>query len=307
MARRSGDSDAGNNATAEGEDGSAAANPVPRVTLAPSESVRGDASQGGVPRPSPFPAEASKSTSPSSLAPPTKESFDALAKRVAKSEPRRGSVVQPPPAWQPDEVTLGFAMVADKSGGTHELPEPTLLATILIAAENDRRAILHRFAGGFDEEIDAVANLFWPFLVVHDGPKSAAAIFDGTGVWRRTFRYTLLPSVDGVRPLLDATLAPAPYLAQMRNLTPYFSRVPGAAVLTVEGFLPLDPPLLFDVLSQSQFRADPQSAHAGFLPARHHVEWYDSVVQEMRKWLVRFETDLRTLSDVRTRIDAIVK
>ena len=254
----------------------------------------------------PTPALAS-STPSASLAPSTEETFDELAKRVSRVEPRRGSVVQPPPAWQPDEVTLGFAMVADKAGAMHELPEPTLLATILIAVENDRRAILHRFTGGFDEEIDAVAALFWPFLVVHNSPEGPAAIFDGTGVWRRTFRYTLLPSVDGVRPLLDRSLTPSQYLGQMRTLTPYFSRDPGAEVLTVEGFLPLDPPLLFDILSQSRFHADPQAAHAGFLPARHKVEWYDQVVADMRKWLDRFESDLRTLGEVRSQVDAIVK
>ena len=241
------------------------------------------------------------------LAPPTPESFDDLAHRVARIEPRRGSVVQPPPAWQPDEVTLGFAMVSDASGELHELPEPALLATILIAAESDRKALVHRFAGGFGEEIDAIANLFWPFLVIHEHPGAPAAIFDGTGVWRRTFRHTLLPSADGIRPLFDRSLAPARYLDQMRTLTPYFSRDPGAEVLSVEGFLPLDPPLLFDVLSQSRFRTDPQSAHAGFLPARHPVEWYDDVVREMRRWLDRFESDLRVLQETRTQIEAIVK
>ena len=243
---------------------------------------------------------------PGSLAPRTPESFDALAKRVARAGPRRGSVVQPPPAWQPDEVTLGFAMVADGSGSVQALAEPTLLATILIAVETDRRAIINRFAGGFDEEIDAVANLFWPFLVVHGGPSSEAAIFDGTGVWRRTFRYTLLPPVDEVAPLLDRALPPAEYLGRMRALTPYFSRDPGAEVLTVEGFLPLDPPLLYDVLSQAQFRSDPQSAHAGFLPARHKVDWYEGAVREMREWLGRFERDLQSLTAIRGQIEAIL-
>ncbi|MGA8542943.1 MAG: hypothetical protein WB947_05325 [Thermoplasmata archaeon] len=238
------------------------------------------------------------------LTPRTKETFDDLAKRVARAGPRRGSVVQPPPAWQPDEVTLGFAMVADESGGMRALAEPTLLATILIAVENDRRAILHRFAGGFDEEIDAVANLFWPFLVVH--AEQGAAIFDGTGVWRRTFRYTLLPPVREVEPLLDRALPPVDYLGRMRALMPFFSLDPGAEVLTVEGFLPLDPPLLFDVLSQAQFRSDPQSAHAGFLPARHKVDWYESAVQEMREWLTRFENDLKTLTGIRAQIEAIL-
>ncbi len=244
---------------------------------------------------------------PAPLAPPVPQTFDELARKAAKAGPRRGSVVQPPPAWQPDEVTLGFAMIADKSGGMHELEEPAVLATILIAVENDRRALRNRFAGGFDEEIDAVAQLFWPLLVMHGGPDGGAAIFDGTGVWKRTFRYTLLPSVDGVRPLLDASKPPNEYLTQMRALTPYFSRDPGAEVLTVEGFLPLDPPLLFDVLSQSRFRSDPQSAHAAFLPARHKVEWYEEVVRQMRQWLDRFESDLRTLGDLRGQIDTILK
>ncbi len=260
---------------------------------------------GATPSDDPDP-EAAAPTGTPSLAPPTSQTFDDLARKVAHAGPRRGSVVQPPPAWQPDEVTLGFAMIGDTSGGLQELPEPAILATILIAAENDRRAILHRFAGRFDEEIDAVAALFWPFLVVHERPDGPAAIFDGTGVWRRTFRYTLLPAVDGVRPLLDRSLDPAEYLSRMRELTPYFSRDPGAEVLTVEGFLPLDPPLLFDVLSQSRFRADPQAAHAGFLPARHQVEWYDQVVRDMRTWLDRFETDLETLGKVRAQVDAIV-
>ncbi len=237
------------------------------------------------------------------LAPRTKETFDDLAKRVARTQPRRGSVVQPPPAWQPDEVTLGFAMVTDKSGSMRELSEPTILATILIAVETDRRAILSRFASGFDEEVDAVAQLFWPFLVVHIPGSTEAAIFDGTGSWKRTFRYTLLPSVDGVKPLLDRSLTPPQHLTQVKALLPYFSRDAGAEVLTVEGFLPLDPPLLFDVLSQSQFRTDPQAAHAGFLPARHKVDWYENLVQQMRSWLERFESDLRTLDEFHSQLD----
>ena len=259
-------------------------------------------------RPTADPAVASlRSEGSTPLAPPVPQTFDELAQKAAKAGPRRGSVVQPPPAWQPDEVTLGYAMIADKSGTVRELEEPAVLATILIAVENDRRALRNRFAGGFDEEIDAVAQLFWPLLVMHGGPEGGAAIFDGTGVWKRTFRYTLLPSVDGVRPLLDGSTTPNEYLNQMRALTPHFSRDPGADVLTVEGFLPLDPPLLFDVLSQSRFRSDPQSAHAAFLPARHKVDWYEEVVRQMRQWLDRFERDLRTLGDLRAQIETILK
>ena len=257
--------------------------------------------------PADSPASPESSTPSKPLAPRTKESFDDLAKRVARAEPRRGSIVQPPPAWEPDEVTLGFAMVTEASGAVHELPEPQLLATLLIAAETDRRGILNRMAANFEEEIDAVANLFWPFLVVQGGGEAGAAIFDGTGVWKRTFRYTVMPPVEGVQPLLDRTLAPADFLAKMRALTPYFGQDLGSEVLTVEGFLPLDPPLLFDVLSQSKFQTDPQSPHAGFLPARHKVEWYGEVVQQMHQWLERFESDLRTLGDIRAKVGATVQ
>ncbi len=245
---------------------------------------------------------------PKKLAPTPKESFDELAKKVARAEPRRGSVMQPPPAWTPDEVTLGFAMVSDGTGAVHELPEPELLATILIAAESDRRSIRNRVASSFEEEIDAVANLYWPFLVVHrGGPQAEAAIFDGTGVWKRTFRYTVRPSLEGIKPLLDRGLSSVDLLAKIRDVTPTFGRELGADVLTVEGFLPLDPPLLFDVLSQSSFQSDPQSPHAGFLPARHKVEWYDEILGQMARWLDRFEADLQALGEMRGQLDARVQ
>ncbi len=241
------------------------------------------------------------------LAPPTKETFDDLAKRVARTEPRRGSIVQPPPAWEPDEVTLGFAIVTESTGQSRELPESTLLATILIAVEADRRGFLNRMAASFEEEVDAVASLFWPFLVHHGGPDGRVAIFDGTGVWKRTFRYTRMPSMDAIRPLLEPATAPADYLARMRALSSHFAQDAGAEVLTVEGFLPVDPPLLYDVLTQGRFRSDPQSPHAGFLPARHKMDWYDEEVARMRRWLDRFEGDLRFLGDTRSQIEKIVK
>jgi len=270
---------------------------------------------GARPRsPSPVPSPSTKSTTgskpatgPGSLAPSTPESFDELAKRVAKAEPRRGSIVQPPPAWEPDEATLGFAMVTDPSGEVHELPEPTLLATMLIAVENDRRGIMHRVAAGFEEEIDAVASLYWPFLVLRGGPKGEVAIFDGTGVWKRTFRYTRMPAFDGFRALVDPPREPADLMARMRVLTPSLSSEAGSELLTVEGFLPIDPPLLFDVLTQSQFRTDPQAPHAGFLPARHKVDWYEEELDQMRAWLGRFEADLKALGELRAQVEAVVK
>ncbi len=61
------------------------------------------------------------------------------------------------------------------------------------------------------------------------------------------------------------------------------------------------------MLTQSRFRSDPQAPHAGFLPARHPMEWYDGEVQRMRQWLDRFEVDLRFLAETRTRMDAVLK
>jgi hypothetical protein len=251
--------------------------------------------------------EAIRAESVAPLAPPVDRSFDELAKKVAQAGPRRGSMMQPPPAWQPDEVTLGFAMVSDETGAIRELPEPVVLATILIAVESDRRRILNRLTGGSDEEIDAVSNLFWPLLVLRGRTQPEVAIFDGTGVWKRTFRYTLLPPLDQVPTLLESRLTAVEHLEHMRTLMPYFAHDPGAEVLTVEGFLPVDPPLLFDVLSHSEFRSDPQSPHAGFLPARHEVNWYTDLVSQMHRWLERFEGDLKTLGVIRERILTVLQ
>ncbi|HZY91840.1 MAG TPA: hypothetical protein VFG07_03575 [Thermoplasmata archaeon] len=242
---------------------------------------------------------------PPTLAPPSTATFDELAKRLPAAEPRRGSVMQPPPAWQPDEVTLGFAMIRDESGAIRELPEPIVLATILMAVETDRRRLLNRLTGGSDEEIVAVASLFWPLLVLPGRSPPEVAIFDGTGVWKRTFRYTLLPPLESVQSLLTQKVTPPEQLQRLRSLQPYFGHDPGAEVLTVEGFLPVDPPLLFDVLAQSEFRSDPQSPHSGFLPARHDVGWYHDVVRSMQQWLGRFEGDMKTLHALRESVRAV--
>lgn len=215
-------------------------------------------------------------------------------------------MMQPPPAWQPDEVTLGFAMVTDEAGGVHELPEPTLLATILLAVEADRRRLLHRIVSRTEEEIEGVANLFWPLVVLPGRSAPAVAIFDGTGVWKRSFRYTLLPDLEQGTTLLSGNLPPPEFLDRMRKLLPQLAHDPGAEVLTVEGFLPVDPPLLFDVLSHSDLRSDPQSPHAGFLPARHDVIWYREAVEQMYRWLDRFDSDIEKLGNMRSRVQTQV-
>ena len=211
-------------------------------------------------------------------------------------------MVQPPSAWQPDEVTLSFAIRWLENGSPEELPAPITLATILIAVETERRRLVHLLTSGGSEEIEAIANVFWPLIVLPGPTPPQVAIFDGTGVWTRTFRYTLLPPMDQVHVLLDRPGTVPEFVTQSRTLLPLFSIDPGAERLTVEGFLPVDPPLLFDVLSHSDFRSDPQVPHAGFLPARHDAAWYRDVVAQMQRWLDRFEQDLATLTAVREKI-----
>ena len=252
------------------------------------------------------PTEGSDSGSGPGIARAIEESFEQLGKKVGRIRVRRGTVTQPPPAWQPDEVTLGFAMVSDETGAMHELPEPTVLATIFVSVETDRRRLLNQLAGRGDEEIEAVANLYWPLIVLPGPHPPEVAIFDGTGVWKRSFRYTLPPTLEHVQSLLETAVPPTEYLARMRQLTPQFAYDPGAEVFTVEGFLPVDPPLLFDVLSHSEFRSDPQSPHAGFLPARHEVGWYVNTAREMQRWLDRFDADLRTLSEFREKLRGVL-
>jgi hypothetical protein len=243
----------------------------------------------------------------SPASPAVKVSFEELARRISRREPRRGSVLQPPPAWEPDEVTLAFAMTRDENGSFRELPEPIVLATILVAVETERRRLVRLLTGGGNEEINAIANLYWPLLILPGRVEPEVAIFDGTGVWKRAFRYTLLPPMEQVRSLFDRPLASSDLLAQLRALLPYFAYDPGAELLTVEGFLPVDPPLLFDVLSHSEFRSDPQVPHAGFLPARHEVNWYRETVEQMQRWLDRFESDLSFLTEVRSRTETLVQ
>jgi hypothetical protein len=249
-------------------------------------------------RSAPRPAEPSSRPS----RPRREPTFDELAKRVATQGPRRGSVVQPPSAWQPDEVTLSFALRWLEDGTHQELPASIVLATILIAVESERRRLVHVLTGGGNEQIEAVANVFWPLIVLPGPVPPQVAIFDGTGVWTRTFRYTLLPPMDQVHKLLDTSGSMADFVANSRTILPLFGHDPGAERLKVEGFLPVDPPLLFDVLSHSDLRSEPQVPHAGFLPARHDAAWYRDVVAQMQRWLDRSERDLATLSTVRVRI-----
>ncbi len=200
------------------------------------------------------------------------------------------------------EVTLGFAMGVDPGGQPRELPDAVVLATILASIEAERTGLSQRLHIGASESLEAVAAVYWPLLVVPSPVPGRVAIFDGTGVWRRSFRYSLLPPIAPIHATLDRPAAPAELLDTLEGLRPRFSEDPGAEVLAVEGFLPVDPPLLFDVLAQAEFRREPQTPHPGFLPTRHDFAWYVAAVEQMGRWHARFGADLQHLEALKAKV-----
>ncbi len=204
-------------------------------------------------------------------------------------------------------MTLRFATLRGPSGELSEVPGPMLLATVLLAIESDRRDIRNRVAAGFEEEIEAVANLYWPFLIVRGEGAPGAAVFDVTGVWKRTFRYTVMPSSETVRPVLSPGQPPAEYLGLMEGVAKAFRQESDVEVLTVDGFLPVDSPFQEELLAESRHPSSPNAPHPGFLPARHKVEWYEEEVGRMRDWLARFEADLRVLREVRSQVESNIE
>jgi hypothetical protein len=202
----------------------------------------------------------------------------------------------------PREVTLGFAMGVDGAGQPRELPDTVVLATILASVEAERTGLTQRLRLGASETLEAVANVYWPLIVLPSPIPGRVAIFDGTGVWRRSFRYSLLPPLSPLHAALERTGTPADLLVTLEGLRPKFAEDPGAEVLAVEGFLPVDPPLLFDVLAQAEFHREPQGPHPGFLPARHDSRWYAAAVEQMGRWLDRFGSDLQDLEALKARV-----
>ncbi|MCI4327642.1 MAG: hypothetical protein L3K16_08455 [Thermoplasmata archaeon] len=202
----------------------------------------------------------------------------------------------------PREVTLGFALGVDGGGQPRELPDTVVLATILASVEAERSGLSQRLHLGPTEAVEAVANVYWPLVVLPAPTPGRVAIFDGTGVWRRTFRYSLLPPLAPLHATLERPGTPVELLTTLEGLRPRFAEDPGAEVLAVEGFLPVDPPLLFDVLAQAEFRREPQSPHPGFLPARHDLPWYAAAVEQMGRWLDRFGADLQQLETLKAAV-----
>ena len=203
---------------------------------------------------------------------------------------------------EPREATLGFALSVGADGAPRELSEPVVLATILAGVEAERTGLATRLGLGTPETVEAVANIYWPIAVLPSPAAGRIAVFDGTGVWHRTFRHSVLPPVAPIHEALAAPSPPNELLGTLRSLRPQFQSDPGAEVLDVEGFLPVDPPLLHDVLAQANFPREPQSSHPGFLPARHDYPWYGAAVDQMGRWLDRFDSDLAQLGALKAKV-----
>jgi hypothetical protein len=224
----------------------------------------------------------------------------ALAERFAK----------PPPPVIPsgetgaaphEEITLAFATGTGPDGTVQLLPETVVMATVLCAAEAERNRAGSRLRGT-GEVLEAVSPVYWPLPVLRSRVPGFVAIFDGAGVWRREFRYARLPALGKMSEMLPDDLAPADVVARLRAYVSILAQNPAPESLVIEGFLPVDPPLLFEVLHQASFQVEPQSPHAGFLPARHPVDWYESTVDIMGRSLERFETDVAELGRLRDEL-----
>ena len=224
----------------------------------------------------------------------------ALAERFAASAP--GPSGEPASSSNGrEEVTLAFATGSAPDGSVHLLPEPVVMATVLCAVEAERAHGMGRLRGG-PEVLEAVSPVYWPLPVLRSRVPGFVAIFDGAGVWRREFRYSRLPGLGSVEELFPAELAPLDLVARLRAFLSVLSQGPVPETMVIEGFLPVDPPLLFEVLHQAAFQIEPQSPHAGFLPARHPVDWYEGTVEAMGRSLERFEHDVAELGRLREEL-----
>jgi hypothetical protein len=204
----------------------------------------------------------------------------------------------PSPDGGSEEVTLEFAVWVDPVGHRHELSDAVVLATILCGVDADRRrkSLVDRSG---EESIEAVAPIYWPFLVLASSDPQRVALFDGTGVWRRSFQHTILPPLRPMRELLAQARPSQEVGAQVRSLTSILAREAGAESMVVEGCVPVELPLFRDILSEAEFRAEPRSPQAGFLPTRRSVEQFVRSVEEIERSLGRSNADLADLHSVR--------
>lgn len=208
-----------------------------------------------------------------------------------------------PLALRPDEteeLTLGYALVPDISGATHELPQGVVVATLLLALEAERSRLARLFSTHEPPWLEALAKLYWPLVVVPSSDPGRAALFDGTAVWTGTFQVPRLPWLPGaVEGSVPRWTAARPAIEALHRVAEEFSGPAPVDVLTVPGFMASDPPLFLDMLTHLSLRGEPGADRAAFLPARHDIGWYRRAVALLDDSLTRLREDIRTLERLR--------
>ncbi|MCI4334975.1 MAG: hypothetical protein L3K04_05045, partial [Thermoplasmata archaeon] len=132
-------------------------------------------------------------------------------------------------------------------------------------------------------------------------------IFDGTGVWKQSFRHSRVPSLDGLPDLLSRAPPSAEVAPWLRNLRAPLAREPPSDVMTIEGLMPVGFPLLSDILTQASFRTEPIYPHAGFLPARRPIGWYESAAAQIAASLQRIDNELAEVTRVRSAVEGFCR
>jgi hypothetical protein len=203
-----------------------------------------------------------------------------------------------------DEVTLAFATWMDAQGVPRTLSESVVQATIFCAADGERarqRFVFQREG----ETVHAVAPVYWPLLIFRSPESSRVLVFDGTGLWKRSFQHTLLPPLDACRAELSDPPPVGDLPGYLRNIRSIVLGPAGSETLTVEGFLPIDAPLFSDIIAQSAFRTEPLPPHPGFLPTRHPVAWYEATVSQIARSISQFDAELGELGELRAEVQRV--
>ncbi|MCI4337505.1 MAG: hypothetical protein L3K17_10055, partial [Thermoplasmata archaeon] len=178
------------------------------------------------------------------------------------------------------------------------MSDSLVLAAILCGVDSERakKSLVNRTG---EETLEAVAPIYWPFLVLPSSDAQRVALFDGTGVWRHSFHHSLLPPLEAIREVL-AHPRPAQELgAWVRSLTATLARDGGTETMVVEGCVPVDHPLFGDIITESEFRTEPRSSEAGYLPTRRSVDRFAGSVEEIERSLRRSDTELVELDGIR--------
>lgn len=239
----------------------------------------------------------------------TEETVGAPATGTVDAEPNRPAVEPSPSqagATTPtalEEVTLAFATWIDGSGVARPLSESLVQATILCAIDGERGRQRFVFQAK-SETVQAVAPVYWPLRLFPTPDPNRVVIFDGSGLWKRTFQHSLLPPLDASHAELTHLPSPAALPVCLRTINSLVRGGAGSQALVVEGFLPVEAPLFSDIVSQSGFRTEPLPPHPGFLPTRHPVAWYEATVGQIVRSLSEFERELHELRELKAQVEA---